>query len=256
MGGAGEVKVSEVRDTSAIDFAFPKGLSFFDPYLQYSIKEVLEVGGEAYVSKDPKGEISGVFIYDDYEKTGTVYTRSKEVFDYFYDLKPSNLLWSELKTEHECETFDIYSVDLEKFPFAHRFRHEITVDEKEHAQEIERFMILAHPGINRGWTKVAFENGDKCFTVRLNNQIAGLGWLSLVNGIGRLDSLFVRPQFRRMGIGEDLLYARLLWLKSKRARSTFCEISRDNPPASKIHTKGHMTVTGQVFQYFRDASRQ
>jgi hypothetical protein len=81
-----------------------------------------------------------------------------------------------------------------------------------------------------------------------------LGWLSIVNGIGRLHTLHVRPQFRKIGIGEDILYARLLWLKSKHARSVFSEISRDNSSSSKIAMKGHMTVSGQVFQYFKKDS--
>ena len=45
---------------------------------------------------------------------GTIYTRSREVFDYFYDLKPFNYLFSEMKTEIENEIYDIYTIDLEK----------------------------------------------------------------------------------------------------------------------------------------------
>ncbi len=84
--------------------------------------------------------------------------------------------------------------------------------------EIEQFMASTHPGINKKWVKVALKNGERCFIVRLSNEIAGLGWVSLVNGIGRLHSLYVKPQYRRIGIGEDIFNARLLWLKSKRAR--------------------------------------
>jgi len=78
-----------------------------------------------------------------------------------------------------------------------------------------------------------------------------LGWLSIVNGVGRLHSLHVKPQFRRIGIGEDILFARLLWLRSKRARSAFSEISRDNPPSSRIAMKGRMMPSGTIFQYFK-----
>jgi GNAT superfamily N-acetyltransferase len=85
----------------------------------------------------------------------------------------------------------------------------------------------------------------------LGSEIAGLGWVSIVNGIGRLHSLYVRPQFRRIGIGEDILFARLLWLKSMHARSAFSEISRYNLSCSRIAMEGHMRVSGQVFQYFR-----
>jgi ribosomal protein S18 acetylase RimI-like enzyme len=244
------MKVSEIQNTSDIDFSLTNGLSFFDPYLQYFIREILGMGGEAYVSRTSNGAVSGVFIYDDYEKFGTVYTRSREVFDYFYGLKPFNFLFAELRVEAESEVYDIYTIDLQNLAIVHRFSHEIVVAEEGYADQIDRFMVSAHPGMNRRWVNVALKNGDRCFIVRLSNEIAGLGWLSLVNGVGRLHSLYVKPQFRRIGIGEDIVCARLLWLKSKRAHSVFSEISRYNFSCSRIAVKAQMRVSGQVFQYF------
>jgi ribosomal protein S18 acetylase RimI-like enzyme len=251
MSESGEMRVSEIWSTSDIDFVFPNGLSFFEPYLQYFIKEILETGGEAYVSRTSEGAVSGIFIYDDSEKLGTIYTRSREVFDYFYELKPFNFLFAEMRTEVESEIYDIYTIDLKNFAFIHRFSHEISIADEGRIDEIEQFMVSTHPRINRKWVKVALKNGDRCFIVRLSNEIAGLGWLSIVNGIGRLHSLYVKPQFRRIGIGEDILYARLLWLKSKHARSAFSEISRHNSSSARIAVKGCMKVSGQVFQYFK-----
>ena len=245
------MEVAKLSSASDIELILSKGFSFFEPYLQYFVREVLEIGGEAYVSRTSDGNVSGLFIYDDFEKYGTVFTRSREVFDYFFGLKPFNFLFAELKTEVESEVYDIYSIDLENQDIVHRFSHEIWVADDGQIGEIERFMVLAHPGMNRRWTRVALKNGDKCFTVRLDNEIAGLGWVSFVRGIGRIHSLFVKPQFRKLGIGEDILYARLLWLKSKHARLAFSEISRDNSPSSRIASKAQMRVCGQVFQYFR-----
>lgn len=243
-----EDEVSQIRDES--DVVFPNDLSFFGPhYLQYWVKEVLETGGEAYVSRTSKGAVSGLFTYDDAEKTGTIFTRSREAFDYFYGLKPSSFLFAEMRTEHESEAYDIYTVDLENHPIAHRFRYGVSVAEKRDIDEIERFMVSTHPGINRKWVSVALRNGDRCLIVRLNNEIAGLGWLSMVDRIGRIHSLYVKPQFRRLGMGEDILYARLLWLKSKHTRSAFSEISRDNTAASRIAMKGQMRASGQIFLY-------
>jgi len=252
MSGSREIKVSEIWNMSDIDFVFPNDFSFFEPYLRYFIKEILEIGGEAYVSRTCEGAVSGVFIYDDSEKVGTIYTRSREVFDYFYELKPFNFLFAEMRTEVECEIYDIYTVDLENLAIVHRFSHEISIAEEGHIDEIEQYMASTHPGINKRWVNAALNNGDRCFIVRLSDEIAGLGWLSLVNGIGRLHSLYVKPQFRRIGIGEDILYARLLWLKSKHARSAFSEISRRNFSCSRIAMKGKMRVSAQVFQYFKN----
>jgi ribosomal protein S18 acetylase RimI-like enzyme len=243
--------VSAISNSSNADLVLPRGLSFFEPYLPYYVKETLDIGGEAYVSRTSEGAISGLFIYDDYEKTGTIFTRSTEAFDRFYRLKPFDFLFAEMQADHGCETYDIYIVELANRAIIHRFSHEISIADETHINEIEHFMVLTHPGMNKRWVNVALKDGDKCFIVRLGNEIAGLGWLSIVNGVGRLHSLFVKPQFRRIGIGEDLLFARLLWLKAKHARSAFSEISRYNSSSSRIAMKGQMSVSGQVFQYFK-----
>jgi ribosomal protein S18 acetylase RimI-like enzyme len=254
--GTGEMEVSEIRNPSDFDFVFPKGFSFFEPYLQYHVKEILEIGGEIHVARASEGSVSGVFMYDNCEKIGTIYTRSREVFDYFYELRPFNFLFAEMSTEHESEIYNIYAIDLRNLAFDHRFSHEITIAEEEHIEEIEQFMVSTSAGINRRWVKVALKNGDRCFIVRLCNEIAGLGWLSLVNGIGRFHTLYVKPQVRRMGIGEDLLFARLLWLKSKHAHSAFSEISRYNSSCTRIALKGQMRVTGQIYQYFKPEKKK
>jgi len=243
--------VSQISNTSDSDIVIPVGFSFFEPYLQYHIREILEIGGEAYVSRTSEGTISGIFTYDDFEKGGTIYTRSREVFDYFYGLKRFDFLFAEMKTELENEIYDIYTVDIESLDIVHRFSYEISMADKGNVSEIEQFMSSSHPGINKSWVKVALRNGDRCFIVRLSSEIAGVGWVSLVNGIGRLHSLYVKPQFRRIGIGEDILNARLLWLKSKRAHTAFTEISRYNIPSSNNVMKAQMKASGEVFQYFK-----
>ena len=246
-----ETTASEIRNTSDIDFIFPNGFSFFEPYLPYYVKEILDIGGEAYVYRTSNGGISGIFIYDDSEKTGTIFTRSRQVFDYFYELRSFNFLFAELRTEHEREIYDIYTINLDSLDFDHRFSHEISIADEGDADEIRQLMVTTHPGLNGRWVDVALKQGERCFIVRLGKEIAGWGWLSIVNGNGRLHSLYVKPQFRRIRIGEDILYARLLWLKSKRAHSAFSEISRHNLPSSRIALKGQMTPCGQIFQYFK-----
>jgi len=244
-----DLSTERIDDAS---FALPDDLSFFAPYLRYFVKEILETGGEAFVSRTSEGAVSGLFIYDIPEKTGTIFTRSRDAFDRFYQLKPFNSLFAEIETEHESEVYDIYTVDLENVAGDHRFRHEISVATERQADEIERFMVSTHPGINRRWVRVALKNGDRCFTARLCDEIAGAGWLSAVDGSGRLHSLYVKPQFRGMGVGEDLLCARLLWLRSKHARSAFSEISRNNASSSRVAVKGRMKVSGRIFQYFKE----
>jgi len=248
------LSVSEIRSPYESDLTFPPALSFFTPYLSYYIREILRIGGEAYVSRSSADTVSGVFIYDATEKTGTIFTRSRGVFDHFLELKPFDFLFSEIKSEHESEPYDIYTLDLENVAFSHNFRHEISVADHGRVDEVEEFMLQENPRMNRRWVRVAFDDGEKCFVVKLEDDFVGLGWLSIVNGIGRFHSLYVKPQFRGLGIGEDIFFARLLWLKSKHAISAFSEISRENPGSSRIALKGGMKVCGQIFQYFRTST--
>jgi hypothetical protein len=250
MSRSEEIRASQVRNASDVHSVFPDGFSFFQPYLEYWIKETLEIGGEAYVSETTAGNGSGLFLYDDYEKAGSIFARSREVFDYFYRLKPFRSIYAELQTEHPKEIYDIYTVDPENNSLDHAFSHAISVADREQIEEIRQFMLSTHPGTNPRWIDVALRNGDKCVTVRLGDETAGLGWLSLVNGIGRLHSLFVKPRFRKIGVGLDILFARLLWLKSKHARIALSEISVNNLQSSRISIKGGMKVSGQVYQYF------
>ncbi len=169
---------------------------------------------------------------------------------YFYKLKPFKSIYAELQTEYPKEIYDIFTKDLEN-SLDHTFSHAISVAHIEQVEELRQFMLSTHPGTNPRWIDVALRNGDKCVTVRLGDEIAGVGWLSLVNGIGRLHSLFVKPRFRKIGVGLDILFARLLWLKSKHARIALSEISVNNLQSSGISVRGGMKVSGQVYQYFR-----
>ena len=78
------VQVSEIKNIDEQLSDLPKGLSFFDPLLRHEVKEALEAGGEVFISQNSEGEKNGLFIYDNYEETGTIFTKSREVFDHFY----------------------------------------------------------------------------------------------------------------------------------------------------------------------------
>jgi ribosomal protein S18 acetylase RimI-like enzyme len=246
-----DIQITEIKKESEMP-AFPGGLSDFPiSYLRYWVKEALDIGGEACVSKTSTGEISGLCVYDDYEQTGTVFTKSKEVFDYFFKMKPFSSCFSEIKAEHSNKAFEILSVDnLNGITLGREFKHQISIE--RNVSEIERFMTSVHYGLNPNWVRVALANGDKCFAARIGKDIVGIAWLSLVDGIGRVSDLYVKQQFRRNGIAGDLFYARLIYLKSRRARSYFAEIAHDNEAAMSHALKVGLKVTGVVYEYFQE----
>jgi GNAT superfamily N-acetyltransferase len=240
------VHVEKITDASEMP-AFPRDTSFFEPYFQHQAKECLAIGGEVLVSRTSEGTPSGLFMYDRAEKGGTIYTKSREVFDHFRKLKPFNFLFSEiLIAEQQHQVYGIYSTDFAGLP-NHKFSYEVS--EGHQVDEITNFMRQDYPEINRQWISVALQNGEKCFTVQLRNGIAGLGWVSLINGIGRIHSLYVKPQYRRIGISSDIVYAQILWLKLKRAKSAFSEVASTSHVSGRFSLRRYGTLCGQVFIY-------
>jgi L-amino acid N-acyltransferase YncA len=243
--------VTELSKTAALGkqiHDLPKGLSLFDPFLCHEAEEALEAGGEVFISQNSQGAKDGLFIYDNYEATGTIFTRSRESFDQFYALKPSSYIFSELEVaDYPREPWNIWQLNVEKATVGHRFKHHVTIDND--AREIERFMASTQSETNKRWVRVALKNGDKCFVVKIANRIVGMAWMSIVGDVARSHSLYVEPQFRRMGIMKDNYEARLIYLKSRRVRTLINEIAESNVP-SATHAAGiGEAIVGKIFLY-------
>jgi len=226
----------------------PEGLSLFDPLLRHEAKEALEAGGEAYVSQTSDGTKNGLFIYDNYEATGTIFTKSREVFDHFYELKPSSYIFSELEVaDYPKEVWNIWKLDVDKTPLEHRFRHQVSID--HNVGELEQFMTATQPETNKRWVGVALKNGDKCFVVRIANRIVGIAWMTIVDGVARSHGLYVEPRFRRMGITTDIFQARLIYLKSRHVHTLINEIDESNVASAGHAAKIGEKIVGKIFLY-------
>ena len=242
------LQVSEVKSAAEELRDLPKGLSFFDPIIRHEAKEALEAGGEVYISQNLGGQKNGLFIYDGFETTGTIFTRSREVFDHFYPLKPSSYIFSEYEAaEHLKEVWNIWQLDVDKVPLDHKFKHHVSIEYD--VREIERFMASSQPETNRQWIKVALKNGDKCFVVRIANRIVSIAWMTIVSGVARSHGLYVEPQFRKMGIMRDSLQARLIYLKSRQVHTLFNEISESNIASSSHAASAGEKIVGKIFLY-------
>jgi RimJ/RimL family protein N-acetyltransferase len=227
----------------------PRGLSlFFDPLLLHEAREALEARDDVFVSRDSGGRMNGLFIYDNYEEAGTIFTKSRNVFDHFYRVKPSSYIFSEVEaTELPKETWNIWQLDVDAAPLNHKFKHQASME--SNAEEIERFMAATQPETNSQWIRVALRNGDKCFVVKISNKIVGIAWMSIVDGVARSHGLYVEPRFRRMGIMADNFGARLIYLKSRRVHTLINEIAESNVASSKHAEKIGEKIVGKIFLY-------
>jgi len=242
------VKVSDPKEVDRQLAGLPKGLSLFDPILRHEAKEALEAGGEVLLSESPKEGKNGLFIYDSYEATGTIFTKSREVFDLWYGLKPSSYIFSELEVgEIPRENWNIWQLDVNRTSADHRFRHHVSIANE--VKEIEEFMAMTQPETNSQWVSVALRNGDKCFVVRMSNRIVGMAWMAIAGGVARSHGLYVEPKFRRMGITGDIFQARLIYLKSRHIHTLINEIAQDNVASSSHAKKIGEKIVGKLFLY-------
>ena len=245
------LNIVQVTDAKTIDqqlSGLPKGLSLFDPLLRHEAKEALEAGGEVFVCQSPEGAKNGLFIYDGYEATGTIFTKSREAFDRLFELRPSSYIFSEFEAlEHPKEVWSVWQLDVDKAPADHRFKHHVSMD--DNVKEVEDFMALALPDTNRRWVGVALKNGDRCFVVKISNRIVGIAWMAIVGGVARSHSLYVEPKFRRTGITTDIFHARLIYLKSRRVHTLINEIAESNVESSGHAKKIGEKVVGKIFLY-------
>lgn len=242
------LRVSEPKDVERQLKSLPKATSFFDPFLMHEAREALEAGGEVHVSEGPGGVKNGLFIYDNYEATGTIFTKSMEVFDRFYQMKPSSYIFSELEAaEIPRENWNVWQLDVDKASADRRFKHQVSI--ANDAREIAEFMAMTQPETNTRWVKVALRNGDKCFVVRISDRIVGMAWMAIAGGMARSHSLYVEPRFRRMGITSDIFQARLIYLKSRHVHALVNEIAENNAASSSHAKKIGERVVGRIFLY-------
>lgn len=241
-------RIAQVKSVEKQLSGLPKGLSFFDPIILHEAREELDAGGEAYVSLSASGGINGIFIYDSWEATGTIFTKSREAFDLFFALKPSSYLFSELDVGGLTkETWNIWQLDVDEAPANHLFKHHVSMDAD--VDEIQRFIAATQPETNPRWAAVALKHGDRCFVSTIDGRIVGIAWMSIIGGLARSHGLYVEPQFRRTGIMSDNFQARLIYLKSRRVHALINEIASSNEASSRHAEKIGEKVVGNVYLY-------
>ncbi|HLY77127.1 MAG TPA: GNAT family N-acetyltransferase, partial [Thermoplasmata archaeon] len=120
---------------------------------------------------------------------------------------------------------------------------------------IVRMLREMYGPVDTSWLE-AFpgEAEQRCFVASVAGEIAGVGWVSVASGRGRLHSLSVRPRYRRMRIGTDLWHARRLWAEHVGAQQLISEISEQNVASLAIATAGGMHPMGQLLLCYRSES--
>ncbi len=234
--------------------AFGDLSDFFNPFLDQFVREAFRGGGEIWVSKEGS-VVQGLLVYDLIEKVGSIFTRDRSVAEALFGLEDHLALFTDFPLSPRTEIYRIYGMDLPRELVPHRFAHSVRLARPDDHPVIVQMMRERYGRVNTSWLE-AFprDGGQRCFVAGVADEIAGVGWVSVANGRGRLHSLSVRPRYRRMRIGTDLWHARRLWAEHVGARQLISEISEQNVASLAIATAGGMHPMGQVLLCYRSES--
>ena len=125
--------------------------------------------------------------------------------------------------------------------------------------EIEEASGLSH----WGWDAYHTELQQHSDSILLSARAPGIGQPGAPSVIGfivarfladeiHVNNVAVRPDFRRKGIGEELLQAVLSWGRTKRASQAVLEVRAGNSAAQQLYRACGFEVVGRRRRYYRD----
>lgn len=236
--------VSEI-DKAAIDKYFNSSL--FGKFLSLFLEEGTE-SGEVYVAWENNKQ-EGIFVYDPVENAGTCFTFRKDIAKEFMLLKKSMDFYTEIDLNLKGLTEEVHRLKLDSGSRNINIRNEIEIFHGDQIEEVLNFMKGAYGKVSERWIKGSLNHGEKCFLCRKDGKICGMGWLGRVSIYGRLHSLYVSDNYRQMGIGSDLLAARILWAERTGIKELISEIPLESSFSKKIAEKNGFEVVGKIYHY-------
>ena len=226
---------------------------FFNPFIPHFITAALRSGGEVWASW-AGSDIDGLLLYNEVERVGSVFTRHPAVAQALFETRDPVALFSDFPLTTRTETYHIFRTERSLPVDGHQFAHRVRLARPRDRPRIVQLMQEMYGRIDANWLPVLPSSEEKCLLVEVGNQVVGVGWVAVVNGHGRLHSLSVRPHYRRMGIGTDLWYARVLWAYRAGARDVLSEIADQNVASQAIATSAGMQKVGRLFLSYRPAT--
>lgn len=219
---------------------------WFNPFLTHFVREARRCGGAVQVVRE--GELlRALLVTDPTEKISTVFTRSPSQAETWVRGRGPHGMFSDYPFEPTDEEYTIFSRSLRSDPPAHRFRHPVRSLSPSDLPAVRDLMMEVYGLVNDRWFQGVPNRSEAGFVCEVGGRLAGVAWVSLAGRHARLHSLTVRAPFRRMGLGSDLLAARLLWSDRMGAHTVLSEVSVRNVASQTVATGGGMRRVGSIY---------
>ncbi len=219
----------------------------YAPFLPGLIAEAVRAGAGVFLVPG-RATIRALVVDDPVESTASVFTAEAEVAA---ELVRAHRGWtfSEHAIDRPRERFDLYARDPLGDDLPGGYRHRVDRLGPEHDLAARTLVREAYPHANDRYFATARGGSAAGFGVWVNGTLAGAGWATAAGSTARLHGLTVRPGFRHIGVGADLVRARLEWGRWSGAARAFSEISERNAASRAIAERLGMRPDGCVYLY-------
>ena len=118
------------------------------------------------------------------------------------------------------------------------------------ADHLDAIAVLEEQAGDVRWTRAQFarelELPFSCFRVGLEkNQVIGYGGFWAVAGEAQITNLVIAPDFRRQGLGRQLIEGLLQFARDRGCTWVTLEVRENNPAAQGLYRKMGFKATGR-----------
>jgi glycine/D-amino acid oxidase-like deaminating enzyme/RimJ/RimL family protein N-acetyltransferase len=219
---------------------------WFDPFLRLFAKDALRTGGSVEVAEED-GLVRGLFLSGSSEGVGSGFTRTRRVAERYLERMEPGGIYLEEPWRPGGEVVELFAADMRDWESKERVRNPVRIARPD---DLPRIRSLMHgelgPGVDP-WLATLPRPEETAFLCEIDARVVGVSWLSRVGTFARGHSFLVHPRYRGLGIGSDLLTARMLWLKGSGGRRVVSEIYDGNVASRTAAERAGMALVGRMY---------
>lgn len=227
---------------------FPPLSEWFDPFLELFALDALRTGGEVVLAEDAES-MAGLYLYSPAEGVGSVFTQRRAVALAFLARPPPGGIYADRAWTAGGEPIEVMAADLRDWSPSHPYRNPVRIAGRDDLARVQRLMQELTGAIDNAWFATLPRPEELCFLAEVDGRIAGMSWSTVVGEHARGHSFMVHPRYRGLGIGTDLLQARMAWLRAHGVRQVVSEIYEGNAASKTAAERAGMASVGRMFHY-------